>query len=102
MYKKDSSRLHEWQREEVDWEREDVPFDLSFIQMVSPHTVSPNGFCFSANIEENSKLAEKEFNRKFPKLPKRLPLTPNNKVAASSEINKKNTLFKECKFHSKR
>lgn len=70
--------------------------------MVSPHTVSPNGFCFSANIEENSKLAEKEFNRKFPKLPKRLPLTPNNKVAASSEINKKNTLFKECKFHSKR
>ena len=66
--------------------------------MVSPHTVSPNRFCFSANIDENSKLSEKEFNSKFPKLPTRLPLTPNNKVAASSEINKKNTLFKECNF----
>ena len=66
--------------------------------MVSPHTVSPNRFCFSANIDENSKLSEKEFNRKFPKFPTRLPLTPNNKVAASSEINKKNTLFKECNF----
>ena len=49
--------------------------------MIPPLSVSPNRFCFSANMDENSKLAEKDFNSKFPELPKKLPLTPNNKVA---------------------
>ena len=40
-------------------EKEEVSFDNPFNQMVSPLTINPNRFCFSANMDEDSELAEK-------------------------------------------
>ena len=54
-------------------EREEVPFDNPFNQTVSPFTICLNKFCFSTNMDEESELAEKVFNRDFPELSKRSP-----------------------------
>ena len=82
-------------------EREEVPFDNSFNQTVPPLTISLNKFCFSANMDEDSELAEKVLNRDFPELSKRSPkMAPNNnnKHAESSKINKKPIFLKSAKF----
>ena len=73
-------------------ERENACPNFSLNRTVSPLSISPNRFSFSADLNEASELAEKALNRKFPELPKNsLPITSNNpkKPAESSKINKK-------------
>ena len=82
-------------------EREEVPFENPFNQTASPLTISPNKFCFSANMDEDSELAEKVLNGDFSELPKRSPkMAPNNKNkrAESSKINKKPLFLKNAKL----
>ena len=82
-------------------EREEVPFENPFNQTASPLTISPNKFCFSANMDEDSELAEKVLNGDFSELPKRSPkMAPNNnnKRAESSKINKKPLFLKNAKL----
>ena len=50
-------------------EREEVRLDYSFNRAVSPLSVSPNRFNFSADKDEASELAEEALNREFPELP---------------------------------
>ena len=50
------------------WEREEIPLEHSFNRTLSPFTVSPNRFCFSANMDEASNLTERALNGEFPKL----------------------------------
>ena len=81
--------------------REEVPFENPFNQTASPLTISPNKFCFSANMDEDSELAEKVLSGDFSELPKRSPkMAPNNnnKRAESSKINKKPLFLKNAKL----
>ena len=48
------------------WKREEIPLEYSFSRIVSPLTVSPNKFCFSANMDEDSYLTERALNGEFP------------------------------------
>ena len=53
-------------------EREDVHFDYSFDRVpLSPLSIGPNTFSFSADMDEASDLAERALNWEFPELPKR-------------------------------
>ena len=83
-------------------EREDVYFDYSFDRVpLSPLSVGPNTFSFSADIDEASDLVERALNGEFPKLPKRSPaktLKNPNKPADSTKINKKPLFLKNCNF----
>ena len=72
-------------------ERQEVSFDYSFNRTVSPLSVNPNRFSFSADMDEASELAEKALNGEFPELPKNyLPMASKNpkKPAESDKINK--------------
>ena len=83
-------------------EREDVHFDYAFDQVpVSPLSIGPNTFSFSADMDEVSDLAERALNGEFTKLPKRSRAkTPQNhsKPADSIKINKKPLFLKNCNF----
>ena len=74
-------------------ESENVHFDYSFDQVpLSPLSVGPNRFSFSADMDEASDLAERALNREFPELPKKSPAKASKnpkKSAESSKINKK-------------
>ena len=82
--------------------REEVCLDCSFNCAVSPLSVSPNRFSFSADMNEASELAEKALNGEFPKLPKKYPLMASKnskKPAESTKINKKNSFSKKFQFY---
>ena len=73
-------------------EREDTCPSFSPNRTVSPLSISPNRFSFSADMDEASDLAEKALDGEFPELPKKSPpITYNNpkKPAESSKINEK-------------
>ena len=57
----------------ISWERE-VTSNHSCNQWVSPLSVSPNRFCFSANMDEDSELADKVLNGESQKKKKKHPL----------------------------
>ena len=72
-------------------EREDVHFDYSFDRVpLSPLSIGPNTFTFSADMDEASDLAERAMNGEFPELPKRSsqrpPKTPISLLIASKLI----------------
>ena len=79
-------------------EREEVPFDHSFNRTVSPLSVSPSRF--SANMDEDSELAEEALNGEFPELSKKTPsmAQKTKKLAESSKTNKKSLFFKNANF----
>ena len=49
--------------------REDTCPNFSLNRTVSPLSISPNRFSFSADMDEASDLAEKVLNGEFPELP---------------------------------
>ena len=57
----------------ISWERE-VTSNHSCNQSVSPLSVSPNRFCFSANIDEKSELADNVRKGEFLELTEKHPL----------------------------
>ena len=63
-----------------------------FNRTVSPLSISPNRFSFSADMDKASDLAEKALNGEFPELPQKSPplasINPK-KPAESSKIHKK-------------
>ena len=73
-------------------EREDTRPNFFFNRTVSPLSISPNRFSFSADMDKASDLAEKALNGEFPELPQKSPpfasINPK-KPAESSKINKK-------------
>ena len=73
-------------------ERQEVSFDYSFNRTVSPLSVSPNRFSFSADMHEASELAEKALNGEFPELPKK------SLLSESVKINKKALFLKDSNF----
>ena len=83
-------------------DKEEVHFDYSFDRVpLSPLSIGPNRFSFSADMDEASDLAERALNVEFPKLPKKSPAqTPQNrnKPAESTKINKKPLFLKNCNF----
>ena len=73
-------------------EREDARPNFSFNRTVSPLSISPNRFSFSADMDKASELDEKVLKGEFPELPKKSsPIASNNpkKPAESTKINKK-------------
>ena len=77
-------------------EREEVRLDYSFNRAVSPLSVSPNRFNFSADKDEASELAEEAPNREFPELPM---ASKNPKIPAeSTKISKKPLFLKNSNF----
>ena len=88
-------------RDIIQREREITRLDFSSNRTVSPLSISPNRFSFSADVDEASDLAEKALNGEFPELPKKFPPTICNnlkKPAESSKINKKPLFLKNVKF----
>ena len=83
-------------------ESEDVHFDYSFDGVpLSPLSVGPNRFSFSADVDEASDLAERALKGEFPELPKKSSAkTSKNpkKPAESSKANKKHLFIKNCNF----
>ena len=83
-------------------ERQEIGFDYSFDRVpLSPLSIGPNRFSFSADMDEASDLAERALNEEFPELSKRSPAkTSKNpkKPAESTKINKKSLFFKNCNF----
>ena len=83
-------------------ESEDVHFDYSFDGVpLSPLSVGPNRFSFSADVDEASDLAERALKGEFPELPKKSSAkTSKNpkKPAESSKTNKKPLFIKNCNF----
>ena len=83
-------------------ENEDVHFDYSFDGvLLSPLSVGPNRFSFSADVDEASDLAERALKGEFPELPKKSSAkTSKNpkKPAESSKANKKHLFIKNCNF----
>ena len=79
-------------------ESEDIHFDYSFDQVpLSPPSVDPNSFSFSADMDETSDLAERALNIEFPELPKKSPAKASKnpkKPAESSKINRKPLIIK--------
>ena len=73
-------------------ERQEVSFDYSFNRTVSPLSVSPNRFSFSADMDEASELAEKALNGEFPELPKK------SLLSESVKIDKKALFLKDSNF----
>ena len=83
------------------WEREEVPFDYPFNRRVSLLSVSPNRFCFSADIDEASDLPERALNGEFHELPKKSPSMASKnpkKLPESAKINKKPLFLKNPNF----
>ena len=74
-------------------DREEVHFDYSFDRVpLSPLSIGPNRFSFSADMDEASDLAERALNGEFPKVPKKSPAKSRknpNKPAESTKIYKK-------------
>ena len=82
-------------------EREEVRLDYSFNRAVSPLSVSPNRFSFSADMDEASELAEKALKGELTKLPpKSPPMASKNpkKLAESTKTNKKPIFKKNSNF----
>ena len=81
-------------------ESEDVHFDYSFDGVpLSPLSVGPNRFSFSADVDEASDLAERALKGEFPELPKKssAKISKNpKKPAESSKTNKKPLFIKNC------
>ena len=73
-------------------ERQEVSFDYSFNRTVSPLSVSPNRFSFSADMDEAFELAKKALNGEFPELPKK------SLLSESVKINKKALFLKDSNF----
>ena len=72
-------------------ESEDVHFDYSFDGVpLSPLSVGPNRFSFSADVDEASDLAERALKGEFPELPKNLQQrhlkTPKSLLKALKQI----------------
>ena len=85
------------------WKREEFPLEHSFNRTLSPLTVSPNEFCFSANMDEASDLAERALNGEFPEFPKKSPLMASKnpkKHTESAKINK-TSFSKKLKLYPK-
>ena len=74
-------------------DREEVHFDYSFDRVpLSPLSIGPNRFSFSADMDEASDLAERALNGEFPKVLKKSPAKSRknpNKPAESTKIYKK-------------
>ena len=75
-------------------EREEVPFENPFNQTASPLTISPNKFYFSANMDDDSELAEKVLNGDFSELPKRSPkMAPTTRTSVLKVPKSTKNLF---------
>ena len=62
----------------INWER---GYFYSFLQSngFSYLSVSPNRFCFSANMDEDSELADEVLNGEFPELTKKISFDSSKK-----------------------
>ena len=86
-------------------EREDTCSSFSPNRTVSPLSISPNRFSFSADMDEASDLAEKVLNGEFPELPQKISsnhIQQPQKACWKLQNKEKASFLKKCKIHPKR